>query len=393
MNAITGYLSDIQTTITKLHLANVEQAIYLMHEARLNYQRVFIMGNGGSAATASHFVCDLSKGTRVPGCPDFKVIGLNDNMSVFSAYSNDEGYENAFANQLASLVEPGDVVVAFSASGNSPNVLRGIDTANRMNARTIGFTGTDGGRLRDLAQVEVHVNNPKADQVEDVHLMLAHLISRVLKELAKPSILILDPFLDTEDAQTTNEHLLAVNPEVGTQVKGKVSRMIDQSLETLTEIGQNMTDRQDNDGRVLSRVLLKMIINFGAASGSIILLDQKGKAVESILAFGDQAWTSNRHRMLEFLDRGLAGWVVKNRRGVLIQNTNEDPRWIKLTGTDRLRRSYSVLSAPMQIRDRVSGVITLSRPDEDRFTEADLAMLTGMMMTVGYSLNVSDLRV
>ena len=387
MNVIGSYLAEIQSTVHRLPIASIERVIQLLHETRLNYQHVFVLGNGGSSATASHFVCDLSKNTRVSGCPDFRVISLSDNAPSFSAYANDEGYEFVFKNQIASQLDPGDVVVAFSASGKSPNVLNAMELANRMGAKTIGFTGSDGGQLKNLAQITVAVPNTRADQIEDIHLMLAHLITRVLGEMAKPSVLVFEPAEEESNHQPAALDQAGEQPILSPQLRRNVMRVIDQSLDTLQEIGQTMTVKQDGDGRYMGRVLLKMIVNFAAVSGSIIVLDEKGKVKESILAYGDQAWRSNRRRMLGFLQDGLAGWVVKNRQGVLIQNTSEDPRWIKHTGNGRMPADYSVLSTPLQIHGQVTGVITLSRPEEDRFTDADLTMLTGMMMTVGYSLH------
>ena len=95
----------------------------------MNYRQVFILGNGGSASTAEHFVCDLAKNTKKDGWPHFRAIGLTDNMAVFSAYANDEGYENVFVEALANLVQPGDVVLGISTSGNSPNVINAIEFA------------------------------------------------------------------------------------------------------------------------------------------------------------------------------------------------------------------------------------------------------------------------
>ncbi len=140
------------------------------------------MGNGGSASTASHFVCDLAKNTRMPSSPHFRVIGLTDNMAIFSAYANDEGYENVFAGQLASLVRPDDIVIGISTSGHSPNVLNGILLAQRMGAKTIGFTGFDGGELAHLVDLNIHVPSDCIEQIEDVHLVLEHLICTVLRD-------------------------------------------------------------------------------------------------------------------------------------------------------------------------------------------------------------------
>src|SRR3954465_6217052 len=118
---------------------------------------VFVVGNGGSAATASHFACDLAKGTRTPGVPPFRVVPLTDNVPLLTAWANDTSYDRVFAEQLATLVRPGDVVVAISASGNSENVLAATRVARQLGATTIALTGQSGGRLGRLAELTIRV--------------------------------------------------------------------------------------------------------------------------------------------------------------------------------------------------------------------------------------------
>jgi D-sedoheptulose 7-phosphate isomerase len=154
---------------------------------------VFILGNGGSASTASHFACDLAKNTRQDGLPHFRVIGLTDNMAMFSALANDEGYENVFSEQLASLVRPADIVIGISASGNSENAIRAAKMAHRHNATVIGFTGFDGGRLGQLADIHIHVNSNVIEHVEDIHLMLEHLIVKSIKDQVQPVLKVSAP--------------------------------------------------------------------------------------------------------------------------------------------------------------------------------------------------------
>ncbi|MEW6406212.1 MAG: SIS domain-containing protein, partial [Chloroflexota bacterium] len=155
--------------------------------------QVFILGNGGSASTASHFVCDLAKNTRQEGLPHFRVIGLTDNMAAFSAFANDEGYENVFSQQLVSLVRPKDIVIAISASGNSKNVINAAEAAHRYEATVIGFTGFDGGCLRQLVDINVHVNSNIIEHVEDIHLMLEHLIVKTIKDQARTAVNVSAP--------------------------------------------------------------------------------------------------------------------------------------------------------------------------------------------------------
>ncbi|MCK6540572.1 MAG: SIS domain-containing protein [Anaerolineales bacterium] len=182
MEHIQNYISALQQTMDQLPKPLIAEVIRVLQRARMRGSQVFIMGNGGSASTASHFVCDLAKNTRRDGLPHFRAIGLADNMEIFSAYANDEGYENVFSQQLVNLIGPGDVVIAISASGNSKNVVRAVEEARKYNAITIGFTGFTGGRLGQLVDIHIHVRSEIIEHVEDIHLMLEHMIVRAIKD-------------------------------------------------------------------------------------------------------------------------------------------------------------------------------------------------------------------
>jgi D-sedoheptulose 7-phosphate isomerase len=185
MESIVDYFSGIKRTIDNLPIEAIEEAICLLQDARLQGRQVFVMGNGGSAATASHIAADMAKSTRDASLPPFKVMGLTDNMPIFSAYANDEGYETVFAEQLNSFINQDDIVIGISGSGNSPNVINGIKLANSRYAKTIGFTGLSGGQLKSLVHLCVHIPTDRMDQAEDFHLMVAHSIIRYLAEYAK----------------------------------------------------------------------------------------------------------------------------------------------------------------------------------------------------------------
>ena len=182
MKLIRQYITDLQSTLDQLPVSEINDVIDLLQAARLAGQQVFILGNGGSASTASHFACDLGKNTRNDDLPHFRVMALTDNMATFSAYANDEGYENVFAQQLVSFVQPDDVVIGISTSGNSLNVLRAIELGNMVGAKTVGLTGFDGGRLGSLVNYHIHTPSSCIEQVEDIHLMLEHLICTVLRQ-------------------------------------------------------------------------------------------------------------------------------------------------------------------------------------------------------------------
>ncbi len=182
MERIINYVNALQYSINQLPKDRIVSVIDLLHSARLVGRQIFIMGNGGSASTATHFVCDLAKNTRKAGWPHYRVIGLSDNMAIFSAYANDEGYESVFAQQLANLIMPEDIVIGISASGNSKNVLNAMELAKSQNATTIGFTGFDGGHLASLVDINIHVNSTIIEHVEDIHLILEHMIVKALRE-------------------------------------------------------------------------------------------------------------------------------------------------------------------------------------------------------------------
>jgi D-sedoheptulose 7-phosphate isomerase len=182
MNHITSYLDQVCHILRNLPHEDIARTIDILAQARQEGRQIFVMGNGGSAATASHFACDLGKGTLEPGKPRFKVIALTDNMSLFSALANDWGYDRVFVEQLDSLARPGDVVIGISGSGNSENVLRAMDLAVERGLTTIGFTGFEGGRLRDKVEVCVLVDCHVMEQIEDVHLVLEHLICTALRQ-------------------------------------------------------------------------------------------------------------------------------------------------------------------------------------------------------------------
>jgi len=193
MKRIQDYITLLQQTLDQLPGQLISDVIDVLQTARMQGSQVFIMGNGGSAATASHFVCDLAKNTRRDGLPHFRVIGLTDNMAIFSAYANDEGYEQVFAQQLANLVRPRDVVIAISASGNSKNVVHAIEEAQKYDVTTIGFTGFDGGRLGQMVNINIHVKSNIIEHVEDVHLVLEHIIVKMIKDQVQADPVVVTP--------------------------------------------------------------------------------------------------------------------------------------------------------------------------------------------------------
>lgn len=182
MERIQSYISHLQGVLERLTLADVRHSIDAIMEAYRAEKQIFVIGNGGSASTASHLACDLGKGTSVPGKPRFRVISLTDNVATMSAWSNDVSYEDVFVEQLKNLVNPGDVVIGISASGNSENVIRAIQHARDIGCKTIGWSGFGGGILAAICDVNVVVDSDRYGPVEDVHLILNHVLHAWIQE-------------------------------------------------------------------------------------------------------------------------------------------------------------------------------------------------------------------
>jgi len=179
---IERYWRELQLTMEAMPYAALTQVEDALLACRARGGTVFIVGNGGSAATASHFACDLAKGTQSAGTTPFRVVPLTDNMPLLTAWANDVSYEQVYAQQLSTLVRAGDTLVAISASGSSPNILAAARVAHRHHAEVIALTGATGGKLLRLADLIVRVPSPCIEQVEDAHLMIAHSLCVALRE-------------------------------------------------------------------------------------------------------------------------------------------------------------------------------------------------------------------
>jgi len=180
-----GYVAYVGEVLRAIDPAEVARFIETLLAARDRGATAYFIGNGGSAATASHFGNDLTIGTRTAE-KHFRVVSLTDNVAVITAIANDFGYDEVFERQLNTLLEPGDVVVAISASGNSPNLLRAVTFAKGRGATTVGLTAFDGGKLRKMVDISVHVPCSKGEYgpAEDAHMVLDHLVTAYLMQAA-----------------------------------------------------------------------------------------------------------------------------------------------------------------------------------------------------------------
>ncbi len=173
---IENYLGGVAGLISKLPSDQIDGIVQVIKQAYLEGRRVLICGNGGSAATASHLSEDLQKGIGCLTCKKFKVMALTDSAPLITAWANDTDYASIFVEQVQTWAQAGDVLVAISGSGNSPNIIRAVETANEMGMTTIGLTGMGGGKLSKLATKSIVVASDSMQQIEDVHIVLSHII-------------------------------------------------------------------------------------------------------------------------------------------------------------------------------------------------------------------------
>jgi D-sedoheptulose 7-phosphate isomerase len=177
---IKKYLQLLEKKLSALNTGQINQIVNIIKSAYDHGNTIFTMGNGGSGTTASHIVCDFNRGASLNLAKKFKVVCLNDNIPSLSAIANDVSYDAIFEEQLKNFLQPGDVVMGISVSGNSGNIIRAIEYANRNGGTTIGFCGFDGGRLKKTAKYSIHVKVNDMKVAEDIHSIISHMMMKAL---------------------------------------------------------------------------------------------------------------------------------------------------------------------------------------------------------------------
>ena len=178
------YREKLRSTLDTIDTDRVAQAIEWMKQARDANRALYVAGNGGSAATAAHFVCDMVKGASMGQAARFRIVALGQNIPTLTAYANDVSYADALLEELKNFAQPGDVYMAISGSGNSPNVVRAMEYANSVGCRTVALTGRDVGLLGRLAALNIHVPEQHMGRIEDAHHIICHMICYCFMEQA-----------------------------------------------------------------------------------------------------------------------------------------------------------------------------------------------------------------
>ncbi len=175
------YSQELIEAFDQIGRDDIEKLEEMLNEARENDKHVFILGNGGSAAAASHWVCDMGKGINVEGAKRLKIMAPSDHSSIFSAYGNDNGYDQTMVEQIKNFLEPGDLVISLSVSGNSSNLVEAHKFAKEAGAKTVSIIGDYNGKLKDLSDFTITVKSKNYGVVEDIHIILEHAISQDIK--------------------------------------------------------------------------------------------------------------------------------------------------------------------------------------------------------------------
>ena len=178
--------NDCVSNIRKNQIHIVEEIFECLIKCRESENRIFLIGNGGSASTASHFTSDLLKTAITKDTKRFKAYSLTDNMPVVLAWANDSSYDEVFKNQLESQIEENDVLITLSGSGNSTNVIKANEYANEVSAYTIAFTGKDGGKLAKIAKISLVIPSDDMLTIESMHLLICHLLITMIRKQGKP---------------------------------------------------------------------------------------------------------------------------------------------------------------------------------------------------------------
>jgi len=181
-NFSVNYVQEFIRNIQQLRISDINPISEQIWQAYLAGHQIFVMGNGGSAAIASHFACDLGKSTAMDGKPRFRVQSLNDNVPLMTALANDLGYENVFREQMRNLARPNDVVIAITSAGNSENIVRAVQFANEIGAISVAIIGFGGGRVKDIAQFSLVLESCDYGVVETISMFVCHTLTFAFKD-------------------------------------------------------------------------------------------------------------------------------------------------------------------------------------------------------------------
>jgi D-sedoheptulose 7-phosphate isomerase len=262
--------------------------------------------------------------------------------------------------------------------------LKAIELANSRKAITIGFTGFDGGQLGKMVSQHIHVPSNIIEHVEDIHLMLEHLIVKTIKEIdysKTPEAILVKDLHQVDQLYTETQ---VSDFRVSGSLRTASSIEYTKTNELLHTISEELAEKVDLR-ELMRRILQLTLESVGAGSGSIVVLDEDGDIVDGAMSYGGTVHSQSTQQLADILANGLAGWVVENRQAALIPSTRDDPRWLRRIWDETGESSRSALSVPLIAHNRVVAVLTMVHPQAGRFTMDDLALLTAIALTVSFT--------
>jgi len=381
MDCLTSYIQEFKSLLDRLPLDKIDQIITVLHEARYYGRQIFVIGTGSSAATANQFVAGLSRITRQNAWPGIKAINLTDQSLFLSKIGDDDDQTPVLLNQLDNLLERGDVFLAISSGAQSRTIIRCIETANRRGATTIGFAGEDGRRLAALVDVCVQIPSTEQEYLENAFQVVGNVISCVLRDEARNVPGERWKAQDLARQSPAIRSPLTSKSSVDFPYTARINERSRASLEMFSEISRELA-YQMSLRDLLRRILELTLARLNASSGTIVVLNETGDPIEGATAYNGEVITNIPQQYSEIVNRGLAGWVLKNRKAALIANTRDDPRWLARPWENESENARSAICVPLMEDERVVGVMTLVSRQVGVFSEDDLSLLAAIAMFI-----------
>ena len=381
MDCITSYIQEFKYLLDRLPNEKIDQIITVLHDARYYGRLIFVMGIGSSAATANQFVAGLSRITRQNAWPGMKAINLTDHSLFPSNYGDEDDQTPVLLNQLDNLLERGDVFLAISSGGHSRTIVRCIETANRRGATTIGFTGDDGQRLAALVDICVQIPSAEQAYLENAFQVVGNMITCVLSDEARHAPGVRWKAQDLSRHSPAIRSQLTPKSSVDLPYTARITERSRASLEMFSEISRELA-YQMSLRDLLRRILELTLARLRASSGTIVVLNETGDPVEGATAYNGEVFTNIPQQYSDIVNRGLAGWVLKNRKAALITNTRDDPRWLARPWENESENARSAICVPLMEDDRVVGLMTLVSRQVGVFSEDDLSLLAAIAMFI-----------
>jgi cellulose synthase (UDP-forming) len=382
---VRDYQLGLARSLDQLPLEALEQVATILHQARLSNRRVFILGNASSSWISSQFARGLANHRMRSRWPAFRIFEVLEKTTLRALEYREHGYEKISYEQLAELVGAGDIIIGVSCAVFSRRQANALKLASARQAKTIAIAGAKGDQVDPQVDLILQIAGESSGRIEDTLLMVVRLICKVLQEVVASRVpeqqsVQQSPKIDHQPANTATD--LPGIPEFAGLAAISQGSLSSGFLYELQRTSQFRTSQLQVDQEAILRKVLQISVeSLGAASGSLLLFDERGEVSQAALALAGQVESYSAGSFSETLREGLAGWVVENRQPALVASTYEDPRWLRRPW-DEINGTRSAISVPLLDADRVAGVLTLVHPEPGRFTEGDVAMLVSIAVSL-----------